>query len=146
MRASVGRQENLLKKRGQEWIEWIEQRLPVWQDAGGLGWDNVTVSSTESRTIHQYYDQVIVPQIVTQQFAIGNLRFREREWRANAFTNYSFTRGRLKGLNLGGGVRWWGAGMTGHGERVKVTEAEVVLVAVNDQGRPVPIRPEPMQA
>jgi acyl-CoA thioesterase YciA len=29
-----------------------------------------------------------------------------------------------------------------HGERVKVTEAEVVLVAINDQGRPVPIRPE----
>ena len=34
---------------------------------------------------------------------------------------------------------------TGHGERVKVTEAEVVLVAVNDQGRPVPIRPEPVK-
>ena len=33
-------------------------------------------------------------------------------------------------------------GTTGHGEVVKVTEAEVVLVAVNDQGRPVPIRPE----
>jgi acyl-CoA hydrolase len=29
---------------------------------------------------------------------------------------------------------------------VKVTEAVVVLVAVNDQGRPLPIRPEPMQA
>jgi acyl-CoA thioesterase YciA len=41
----------------------------------------------------------------------------------------------------------WGAppeiaGATGHGERVKVTEAEVVLVAVNEHGRPVPIRPE----
>jgi len=41
----------------------------------------------------------------------------------------------------------WGAppitvGTTGHGEVVKVTEAEVVLVAVNEQGRPVPIRPE----
>ena len=35
---------------------------------------------------------------------------------------------------------------TGRGEVIKVTEAEVVLVAVNDQGRPVPIRPEPMQA
>jgi acyl-CoA thioesterase YciA len=34
------------------------------------------------------------------------------------------------------------AGATGHGEMVKVTEAEVVLVAVNEQGRPVPIRPE----
>jgi len=30
----------------------------------------------------------------------------------------------------------WGAG---RGERVKVTEAEVVLVALNDQGRPTPI-------
>ena len=37
-------------------------------------------------------------------------------------------------------------GATGHGERVKVTEAEVVLVAINDRGLPIPIRPEPMQA
>jgi acyl-CoA hydrolase len=28
------------------------------------------------------------------------------------------------------------------GDRVKVTEAEVVLVAVNERGRPIPIRPE----
>jgi len=34
-------------------------------------------------------------------------------------------------------------GMPGQGEVVKVTEAEVILVAVNDQGRPVPIRPAP---
>ena len=37
-------------------------------------------------------------------------------------------------------------GATGHGERVKVTEAEVVMVAINDRGTPIPIRPEPMQA
>ena len=34
------------------------------------------------------------------------------------------------------------AASSGHGERVKVTEAEVVLVAVDDRGRPVAIRPE----
>ena len=34
---------------------------------------------------------------------------------------------------------------SGHGEKVKVTEAEVILVAVNGEGRPVPIRPEPLQ-
>lgn len=34
--------------------------------------------------------------------------------------------------------RWGG----GHGERVKVTEAEVVLVAVNERGTPIAIRPE----
>ena len=33
-------------------------------------------------------------------------------------------------------------GVPGQGEVVKVTEAEVILVAVNDQGRPIPIRPE----
>ena len=37
-------------------------------------------------------------------------------------------------------------GATGHGERVKVTEAEVVLVAINERGQPIPIRPEPMKA
>ena len=40
----------------------------------------------------------------------------------------------------------WHAGASavgsGHGERVKVTEAEVVLVAVDNDGRPTPIRPE----
>jgi acyl-CoA thioesterase YciA len=42
----------------------------------------------------------------------------------------------------------WGAGPggAGHGERVKVTEAEVVLVAVDDHGRPAPIHPEGLQA
>jgi acyl-CoA thioesterase YciA len=34
----------------------------------------------------------------------------------------------------------------GRGERVKVTEAEVVLVAINAEGRPVPIHPEPVKA
>jgi acyl-CoA hydrolase len=32
----------------------------------------------------------------------------------------------------------WGAG---HGERVQVTQAEVVLVAVDESGRPTPILP-----
>ena len=45
----------------------------------------------------------------------------------------------------------WGVGpvpsaAAGRGELVQVTEAVVVLVAVNDQGKSVPIRPDPMQA
>jgi acyl-CoA thioesterase YciA len=36
-----------------------------------------------------------------------------------------------------------GAPRAGQGERIKVTEAEVVLVAVDQSGRPVPIRPDP---
>jgi acyl-CoA thioesterase YciA len=41
----------------------------------------------------------------------------------------------------------WGIGpQTPAGEAVKVTEAEVVLVAVDDRGRSVSIRPQPVQA
>jgi acyl-CoA thioesterase YciA len=43
--------------------------------------------------------------------------------------------------------RWNATTSSGMGvaERIKVTEAEVVLVAVNADGRPVPIHPEPRQ-
>ena len=43
--------------------------------------------------------------------------------------------------------RWNATTSRGMGvaERIKVTEAEVVLVAVNADGRPVPIHPEPRQ-
>lgn len=115
LRLTVGHQRNLVKARGREWIEWIEQRLPVWQQAGGLGWDNVTLSSTNNRTIHQYYDQQIVTEIASLQMAVGTQRFREREWRSNLFTNYRFAEGWRKGLNIGGGVRWWGPSNTGNG-------------------------------
>jgi acyl-CoA thioesterase YciA len=45
--------------------------------------------------------------------------------------------------------RWgWDAAKRGveRGERVKVTEAEVILVAVDADGKPVPIRPDPVTA
>jgi len=44
--------------------------------------------------------------------------------------------------------RWNATTANGMGvaERIKVTEAEVVLVAVNADGRPMPIHPEPRQA
>ena len=46
--------------------------------------------------------------------------------------------------------RWAGGRMSsspaGQGEIVKVTQAEVVLVAVDEHGRPVPVRPEPVRA
>ena len=48
-------------------------------------------------------------------------------------------------------VERWGGGLAGrrgasYGETVKVTEAEVVLVAIDEQGRSVPVKPEQMQA
>ncbi len=115
LRLTVGKQHNVVVSRGKAWIDWIGQRLPVWREAGGLGWDRVTVSSSDNRTIHQYYDQTILSEITSLQVATGIQRFRQREWRSNLFTNYRFEGGWRRGLSLGGGVRWWGPGNTGNG-------------------------------
>lgn len=115
LRLTVGHQRNLVLSRSKAWIDWIGQRLPVWQDAGGLGWDRVTVSSSDNRTIRRFYEEAIVTEIASLQTAVGTQRFREREWRSNFFTNYRFVSGWRKGLSLGGGVRWWGPANTGNG-------------------------------
>jgi iron complex outermembrane recepter protein len=115
LRMTVGYQRNVVVSRSKAWMEWIEQRLPVWREAGGLGWDNVTITSTNSRTIRQHYEQNIVTEIASLQMAVGTQRFREREWRSNLFTNYRFAEGWRKGLSLGGGARWWGPANTGNG-------------------------------
>ncbi len=115
LRLTVGHQRNLVVSRSKAWIDWIEQRLPVWREAGGLGWDQVAISSSDNRTIRRYYEESIVTEIASLQTAVGTQRFREREWRSNLFTNYRFTTGWRKGFSLGGGVRWWGPANTGNG-------------------------------
>jgi acyl-CoA thioesterase YciA len=50
--------------------------------------------------------------------------------------------GEVPDLALGLPRQSAGGATPGHGEVVKVTEAEVVLVAIGRDGRPVPVRPE----
>ena len=118
-RIAVGQQKTYVYNKGADFHRWVERRLPVWQSFGGLGWDNVTISPTDSRTVHQYYDQDVAAEILRDQLRNALPRFRQRVWRANLFTNYRFTEGGLKGLNLGGGVRWFDQPITtGYYQRV----------------------------
>lgn len=132
LRLTVGKQNNVVVGRSAAWIAWTAQRLPTWQQAGGLGWDNVTLASNDSRTIHQFYDQVVDPQIKTLQLASGIQRYRERPWRANFFTNYRFTDGWRKGLSFGGGMRWVARGFSGNAGMV----VPGVAVPIADPGFP----------
>jgi acyl-CoA thioesterase YciA len=54
--------------------------------------------------------------------------------------------GEVPELGTGLPRRDGGAAQGGRGQTVKVTEAEVVLVAIDATGRPVPVRPGPAQA
>lgn len=118
-RLAVGQQKTKVYNKGADFHRWVERRLPVWQQFGGLGWDNVTITPTDSRTVHEYYDQDVAAEILRDQLRNALPRFRQRQWRASLFTNYRVAEGRLRGLNVGGGVRWLEAPVTtGYFQRV----------------------------
>lgn len=106
LRIAGGRQKTHVFNKSAEFNAWVARRLPTWQQFGGLGWDNVAISTTDPRTVHQYYDQEVATEIVRSQLRNDLPRFRQREWRASAFTNYRVAEGPLKGFNAGAGLRW----------------------------------------
>ncbi|MEO6246472.1 MAG: TonB-dependent receptor plug domain-containing protein, partial [Opitutaceae bacterium] len=117
VRVAGGQQRTRVFNKGLDFSAWTARRLPVWQQFGGLGWDNVAISTSDPRTVHQYYDQQIAAEILRQQLRNNLPRFRQREWRASLFTNYRVREGVLKGLNFGGGVRWLDHTMIGLQQR-----------------------------
>ena len=48
-----------------------------------------------------------------------------REWRFNAISNYDFTEGRLKGVSIGGGLRWQDTVVIGYSPLAGKTASEV---------------------
>ncbi|MBL9190530.1 MAG: hypothetical protein JNK23_23835 [Opitutaceae bacterium] len=117
LRIAGGKQQTRVFNKDLDFATWTARRLPVWQQFGGLGWDRVSISTSDPRTVQQYYDQMIAAEIVRQQLRNNLPRFRQREWRGSLFTNYRFSDGALKGLNLGGGVRWLDHTMIGLRQR-----------------------------
>jgi iron complex outermembrane receptor protein len=117
LRAAVGQQKTRVFNKSAEFNAWVARRLPVWQSFGGLGWDRVAISTTDSRTVHQFYDQDVATEIVRSQLRNNLPRYRQREWRGSLFSNYRFTEGPLKRLNLGGGLRWTDRSMIGFVQR-----------------------------
>lgn len=113
VRFSGGRQLTKVSGKAGNFADWIETRLPVWQDAGGLGWSNVTISPTDNRSLQRYYQEVVLAEIESNRIRNNLLRFRQREWRGSLFTNYRFTQEPLKGFSLGGGARWLSKALIG---------------------------------
>jgi outer membrane receptor protein involved in Fe transport len=58
-------------------------------------------TTTFALTWRTIYNQLL-PYLATENAPADELR----EWHWNAITNYTFSEGRLKGFNVGGGVRW----------------------------------------
>lgn len=123
-RLAVGRQQTHVFNKSKEFNAWVARRLPTWQSFGGLGWQNVAISDSDPRTVQQYYDAEILREILRSELRNDLPRFRQREWRANMFTNYRFDEGIIKGLSLGGGVRWFGPAIVGYIQKPFPTAAD----------------------
>lgn len=117
LRLAGGQQRTRVFNKSVDFNGWVARRLPAWQQFGELGWDRVAISSTDPRTVHQFYDQDVAAEILRSQLRNNLPRFRQREWRASVFSNYRVSEGPLKGLNFGGGVRWLDRAMIGFVQR-----------------------------
>jgi hypothetical protein len=83
---------------GQEWFPWFADQKAYYARFPStlLTTANIPIATE-------------IPQIetgVANLFALNELGYNNRPHKANAFTRYSFSAGRLKGFFLGGGVRW----------------------------------------
>lgn len=129
---------------GTDWIEWVGTRLPVWQsvvarngeiDAAGrpVSWltaDIAPGNDSENRTLKQFYEQQIVGNVIAyMQAADGRATDGARGKRANLISNFRFTEGGLKGLSLGGAVRWRPPPTIGYG--LKVNDAGATLLDIS---------------
>lgn len=85
---------------------YINERLPIWttakDDSGNLWWKTL-VGTTTAENFYTVNVSAPLKLAIANQ---GKPRTQVREWRYNALTKYTFRSGRLRGLDVGGAVRW----------------------------------------
>ncbi|MEY4004274.1 MAG: hypothetical protein RLZZ221_370 [Verrucomicrobiota bacterium] len=87
--------------------EYLNQRMPYWtaakDDAGVEWWTSRIGSGGVPRDFYTGNVSAPLKLAIANQ---GKPRSQVREWRFNSLANYTFSEGRVKGLSLGGAVRW----------------------------------------
>jgi len=85
---------------GRSWINFVEQRAPIWTQHATL-----TGPGSQTTTIATRYLSII--QVLNQmKQADGQMVEDGRSYRVNAFGRYTFTETMFKGAFVGGGYRW----------------------------------------
>ncbi len=83
---------------GQDWNPWFAEQKAYYAQ---FPTDLLTTTNTPVAT-----EIAQIETGVENLFALNRLGYNNRPHKANAFTRYSFSEGRLKGFFIGGGVRW----------------------------------------
>jgi len=102
---------------GQSTIDFILKQKEFFDGAAGLlplwGYWGGEYSSTG--TLRSYFLQNIWSAYLLQTAQTGSAQPELRNWSFKAISNYTFTKGFLKGVNIGGGYRWSSKPILGYG-------------------------------
>ncbi len=82
-----------------------------------------------------YYNGVVLPEVSLATDLQGQMTPGQRKWRAAFVTNYTFTRGALKGFAVGGGERWESKAIIGY--YGKASGVSGVQLDLSDTTRPI---------
>ncbi len=87
---------------GRQWNEWIDARNLIWNGAAGEMWTGSGGENTYSDAWNNsFYNNY---QLVRQRD--GSSMPEIRRWRFNLTNDYRFSKGALRGVNVGGAYRW----------------------------------------
>jgi outer membrane receptor protein involved in Fe transport len=101
---NAAKQEVERTNTGKELAQLVESFRPAWTDPNGAG--NLLRSNTDTTNTLGSYMQTQILNLRKELLLDGGTNPEVRKWRWNLVTNYRFSRGRLRGLNVGGAVRW----------------------------------------
>jgi outer membrane receptor protein involved in Fe transport len=100
MMFNVARQETLFTGAGAEIVTYADLRRPFWKKIYDLprGLGGIPFGT--------WYESVLEVPLRTLTSQDGRVSPEQRKWRANFVTNYEFSADRLRGVGVGGAVRW----------------------------------------
>jgi len=86
--------------------------------------------------VQLYYDNIVTPQVAIASDLEGQAAPNQRKWRWSYLTNYQFSSGKLKGLAIGGNVRWEDKAVIGYYGRPN-TAAGTTDLTLSDVSKPI---------
>ena len=102
--ATLARNNTTESNIANNWVEYIRDRLPDWNTLDPqMPMYNVVGQPT---TVLSYYQNVIAPSLIYLNNVEGQPNPQERPYRANVSGRYSFLKGSLKGLKVGGSYQY----------------------------------------
>lgn len=123
MKFTGGKQEAIFSNIGGEYTSWIAERMPIWTTAAAPAGSNIprfwdATGTTlqglglggfglgDSQRVQDYFFTNVQAVASTAQRLSGKVTPDLRKYRWNIITNYNFDAGALRGVGVGGAIRW----------------------------------------